>query len=364
VADFDQYRGVRALVTGHTGFKGGWLSLWLARLGAEVTGISQPPSTTPSLFETAGVGQHVHSVFADLRDLNSVAGVWRQAQPDIVFHLAAQPLVRRSYRDPLTTIESNVLGTTHVLETARAERRRLAIVVVTSDKCYENDERARGYCETDRLGGRDVYSASKAMAELVVASYRASFFPAERIDQHGVAVATARAGNVIGGGDWAADRLIPDAVRALARGESVAVRHPSATRPWQHVLDPLAGYLMLGTALLASDSTRALATGAWNFGPEPAATRTVRELIECFLARYGAGTWHEHADGSPPEAHALSLCSDKARRHLGWTPRWSFLETVAATADWYRAWRAGDNMRHWCERQIDAWTGQAVAHSI
>jgi CDP-glucose 4,6-dehydratase len=347
------YAGKRVLLTGHSGFKGGWLALWLSRLDADVTGYSLPPTTTPNLFEVASIARRVRSTFGDVRALDHLARVWSEARPDIVFHLAAQPIVRESYRTPLDTIQTNVIGTSHILETARREQRPVAVVLVTSDKCYENREWVFGYRETDRLGGRDPYSASKAAAELLVSSYRRSFFPPEALSGHGVAVATARAGNVIGGGDWAADRIVPDAIRALSRAESVAVRNPAATRPWQHVLEPLSGYLRLGARLLGPDPERAAACDAWNFGPDPADTRSVRDVVERVIAEYGGGRWHQDGDVGPHEFGLLQLATDRARVALGWKPRWRFAETIAATVGWYKAQLGGEQMDAWCERQID-----------
>jgi len=288
-----------------------------------------------------------------VRDLAGLAKVWRETRPDAVFHLAAQPIVRESYRSPLETIQTNVIGTCNVLEVARLEARPVAIVLVTSDKCYENREWVFGYREDDRLGGSDIYSASKAGAELLASSYRRSFFPPEAIDAHGIAVATARAGNVIGGGDWSADRIVPDSIRSLSSGSPVVVRNPGATRPWQHVLEPLSGYLQLGARLLGSGVTRADACGCWNFGPDPAETRTVKDVVEEVIARFGRGSWRQDGAGGPHESGLLRLATDKARLQLGWTPRWNFEQTIAATVDWYKAFYDGASMADWCDRQID-----------
>lgn len=354
LAALDVYAGKRVLLTGHTGFKGGWLATWLARLGADVVGYSLPPSTTPSLYDAASISTRVQSTTGDVRDLAGLATVWRETRPDAVFHLAAQPIVRESYRSPLETIQTNVIGTCNVLEVARLEARPVAIVLVTSDKCYENREWVFGYREDDRLGGSDVYSASKAGAELLASSYRRSFFPPATIDAHGIAVATARAGNVIGGGDWSADRMVPDSIRALSSGSPVLVRNPGATRPWQHVLEPLSGYLQLGARLLGSDAARADACGGWNFGPDPGETRTVKDVVEHVIARFGRGSWRQDGASGPHESGLLRLATDKARLQLGWAPRWSFEQTIAATVDWYKAFYEGGSMADWCERQIDA----------
>jgi len=350
------YAGTRVLLTGHSGFKGGWLATWLWHLGAEVTGYSLPPSTRPSLFEVAAVASRTRSVFGDVRDVDALAGVWNDSPPDIVFHLAAQPIVRESYKSPLTTIQTNLLGTANVLEVARTTGRPVAIVLVTSDKCYENREWAYGYREDDRLGGADVYSASKAGAEIVASSYRRSFFPPAALATHGVAVATARAGNVIGGGDWSPDRIVPDIVRAICSGDAVPVRNPRATRPWQHVLEPLSGYLLLGARLLSGADAGAEACDSWNFGPDPSETRTVQDVVEHVIARFGRGSWRADGVGGPHEAGLLRLATDKARLRLGWQPRWDFEQTIAATVDWYKAFHAGLPMSQWCLRQIDDYT--------
>lgn len=340
--------GRRVLLTGHTGFKGGWLALWLARLGAEVTGYALPPATSPALFSCARIGELLGHVEGDVRDLEHLGRVWRETRPEIVFHLAAQPLVRESYRDPLTTVTTNTLGTVHLLELARRSDEPVGLVLVTSDKCYENFERERGYAEDDRLGGRDVYSGSKAAAELLISSYRRSFFDGR------VAAASARAGNVIGGGDWSADRIVPDAIAALAAGRDIDVRSPTAVRPWQHVLEPLSGYLLLASRLLDPDpAVRRRAADAWNFGPTLDNTRTVGQLVSALVDRWGSGRWVDRSSaGQPHEAGLLRLDISKAERVLGWRPRWDFERAVTATVDWYRAHSAGRDMRAISEQQI------------
>ncbi|MDX2194666.1 MAG: CDP-glucose 4,6-dehydratase [Gemmatimonadales bacterium] len=329
--DEGPWRGRRALVTGHTGFKGAWLGWWLHRLGAEVSGLALGPPSTPSLFDLARLGDIVVDHRADIRDLSAVHAALAAAQPEIVFHLAAQPLVRRSYAEPLETYATNVLGTAHVLEAARHAPSVRAVVVVTTDKCYENDDVSPWpFRERDPLGGHDVYSSSKACAELVTASYRAAFLA----PQGRVLVASARAGNVIGGGDWAEDRLIPDMVRAAAAGTAVPLRRPGAVRPWQHVLEPLAGYLMLGQRLLDGDGT---AADAWNFGPGPSDDRPVGWVAERLSALWGGRPLIELSPGPHPhEAETLRLDWTKARIHLGWAPRWRLDEALARTAAWYR----------------------------
>ena len=354
------YAGKRCLVTGHTGFKGAWLSLWLRNLGAEVTGYAlAEPVSEPSLFELAGIGRLVEDQRGDLRDYDRLLGVVKNAKPEIIFHLAAQPIVRRSYAAPKDTFEVNVGGTVNLLEAARAVDSIRAIVVITSDKCYENREWAYSYRESDRLGGHDPYSASKAAAEIVCAAYRSSFFEAA-----GVNLATVRAGNVIGGGDWAADRIIPDFMCAVTAGEAVKVRNPGATRPWQHVLDPLHGYLLLGACPFEAPGNSREPnrfSQAWNFGPSREGCRTVRELIEAFTGYYGSGSWNDMSEdgkAEPHEAHYLALATDKARHYLGWRPEWDFSQAVERTAGWYRKWAAGENPLELCRDDLARFVNQ------
>ena len=358
--DASTYRGRRVLVTGHTGFKGAWLALWLHELGAVVTGYSLPPPTTPSLFEAAGIGRRVRHTEGDIRHRDGLARVMRDARPEVIFHLAAQALVRESYRDPLTTMDTNVLGTVNVLDAVRAAGAPVGVVIVTSDKCYDTT-RPGPYRETDPLGGNDVYSASKGAAEVVTASYRHSFFPRERLVEHGVAIASARSGNVVGGGDWAADRLMPDAIRALAAGEPIEVRRPRAVRPWQHVLEPLCGYLALGAALSSpSAAERAAASQPWNFGPGAQATRTVADVLDAVIRAHGSGSWRETGDPGPHETGCLTLDSSRARQQLHWAPRWGFEETIASTVEWYRAFHAGASAGDLCLRQLGEYCGAPV----
>jgi CDP-glucose 4,6-dehydratase len=351
----EAYRGRRVLVTGHTGFKGSWLSYWLTQLGAEVTGYALEPPTEPSLFDALGLDQLVSHVVADIRDAECLERELVKAAPDVVLHLAAQPIVRESYARPVETFATNVMGTVNVLQAARACAAVQAVVVVTTDKCYRNTEDGRPFVEDDPLGGRDPYSASKGCAELVTAAYAASFF-AER----DVAVASARAGNVIGGGDWAADRIVPDCVRALEAGRAIDVRNPSAVRPWQHVLEPLAGYLQLATRML--DGGGAFA-GAWNFGPAPEDALTVQWVVDRFLEEWGRGSWEtaQAATPQPHEAHLLTLDSSKAVARLGWAPRWDAGEAVRRTAAWYHG-RADDaaTARVLCEADIRAYENAAA----
>lgn len=321
------YQGCKVLLTGHTGFKGSWLALWLQELGAEVTCLALPSETEPSHWALLGLAIKEHLV--DIRDYAAVSKVVQQVRPALVFHLAAQPLVRRSYADPLTTWATNVQGTAHVLEACRHEATVRAIVAVTTDKCYENQEWLWGYRENDRLGGHDPYSASKAGAELVAASYRQSYF-----NKEGAALlATARAGNVIGGGDWSEDRLIPDMVRASRRGESVEIRSPNATRPWQHVLESLSGYLLLGQRLLQKDQGFA---EAWNFGPDDSGNQTVSAVLSRLNESWNGLRWHVTGVPQPHEAGLLQLDSTKARTLLEWLPVWGLDEGLRRTAEWYR----------------------------
>ncbi|MGH9456549.1 MAG: CDP-glucose 4,6-dehydratase [Thermoanaerobaculia bacterium] len=345
------WSGRSVFVTGHTGFKGGWLTLWLRRLGSTVHGYALDPPTAPSFFELAGVERALASDFrADVRDLPLLRQAIASARPATVFHLAAQPLVRESYRDPVATFGVNTLGTVHVLEAIRHEESVREVVVVTTDKVYENTETPAAHRESDRLGGRDPYSASKAAAELATASFRSSYFG--RSGRHRARIATARAGNVVGGGDWGLERLVPDCMRAFAAGRSVQLRHPDAVRPWQHVLEPLAGYLALAESL-AGTGGEALAR-AWNFGPDPSADATVRRVAADLGRLWGPGGAIEYgeADAASPETAHLSLDSTDARRALGWSPRWTLPETLARTVAWYRAWHNGDEMNAFSAGQI------------
>jgi CDP-glucose 4,6-dehydratase len=330
--------GRRVLLTGHTGFKGAWLALWLSRLGATVTGFALPPTTSPNAFEAAGVGGAVaRSVEGDVRDRAAVAAAVAEARPELVLHLAAQSLVPAAAVAPVETFEVNVIGTANVLEAVRDAGRPCAVVVVTSDKCYEDADQVWGYREPDPLGGSEPYAASKAGAELVVAAYRRSYFPPG--GGSGVLVASARAGNVVGGGDWAPWRLVPDAVRALVAGEVLRLRNPGQVRPWQHVLEPLAGYLTLAGRLLEGDAT---AAGPWNFGPAPGQEAPVATLVDELFAAWGAGRWQQDTRLPTPETRQLRLAVDKAVAELGWLPRWDRGELVRRTVAWYRRYHEGD----------------------
>ncbi len=347
------WRGRRVLLTGHTGFKGSWMALWLQRAGAELTGYALPPPTRPSLFEEAAVARGMVAVEGDIRDPGAVAAVFARARPEVVIHMAAQALVRASYADPAGTFDTNVMGTVRVLEAARASAEVRAVVVVTSDKCYENREWIWGYREGEALGGRDPYSASKAGAEIATAAWRRSFFadgPAR--------LATARAGNVIGGGDWAEDRLIPDLVRSFEKGVLAPIRNPLAVRPWQHVLDPLRGYLRLAEALAAG---RPGADEAWNFGPGPEANRSVREVADGVCRRWGAGgAWVQDPGAHPREAQLLRLDATRARLLLGWTPALGFEEALDWTVEWHRARARGGDPRALSADQISRYEEKAA----
>jgi CDP-glucose 4,6-dehydratase len=342
------WRGRRVLLTGHTGFKGAWMSLWLEGLGAEITGYALPPAGERNLWSivaaAARADRALHSVIADIRDAERVREAVARADPQVVIHMAAQALVRESYRDPLGTYATNVMGTAALLQACRSLRRLECVVVVTSDKVYENHGEGRAFDERDRLGGHDPYSNSKACAELVTASFRDSFFA------DGPPVATARAGNVIGGGDWSEDRLIPDCVRALESGQSVNLRYPDAIRPWQHVLEPLSGYLALAEALVTAPKKTPRAV---NFGPDPASFCTVHEVVDAFSARFaGKPGWVRDPSPQPPEAQTLTLSSGLAGQALAWHPRLDIRESLSWTADWYLAHSAGENMAEFSKAQI------------
>jgi len=330
------YKGKRVLVTGDTGFKGSWLTLWLHELGAQVTGMALPPDTEPSHFQLLALDNLIHHFDADVRNSQEVENVFRQVKPEIVFHLAAQALVRDSYDNPRTTFDTNIGGTINVLESIRLCPEVRAAVVITSDKCYDNHEWVWGYRENDPLGGQDPYSASKAAAEIVSAGYLRSYFGKKGLGPH-LGFSTARAGNVIGGGDWAKDRIIPDCVRALTGNKPIVIRNPQATRPWQHVLDPLAGYLLLAARLLEKPD---IFSGAWNFGPLSSDQITVRELAERFIDAWGSGTIQvaETLDDAPHEAHLLKLNVDKASFILEWTPVLNSSTAIDWTAHWYKSW--------------------------
>jgi CDP-glucose 4,6-dehydratase len=339
------WHGKKVFLTGHTGFKGGWLALWLQSLGAEVQGYALEPPTEPNLFTVGQVAALMSSTIGDIRDLETLRSTMRAFAPDIVFHLAAQPLVRASYDDPVGTYATNVMGTVNVLESVRACPGVRAVVVVTTDKAYENREWAWGYRENEPLGGHDPYSNSKGCTELVSAAYRSSF-----LAQQGIALATARAGNVIGGGDWAVDRLVPDLLRAFERGVPAVIRNPNAVRPWQHVLEPLSGYLMLAQALWHRGA--AVAEG-WNFGPRDDDARPVRWIVERLANAWGPGArWELETREQPHEAQMLKLDISKARQGLKWAPRWTLAEALDRIVAWHQAWRQHADVRGACLRDI------------
>lgn len=342
----DFWHGKRVLLTGHTGFKGGWLSLWLQSLGAQVGGLALTPPTEPNLFEIARVAEGMaHSTIADIRDFAAVQAQFQAFQPEILIHLAAQPLVRLSYQQPVETYATNVMGSVHVLEAARLTPGLRAIVNITTDKCYENREWVWGYREDEPMGGHDPYSNSKGCAELVASAYRKSF-----LAQAGIAMATARAGNVIGGGDWAADRLVPDILRALQNEQPVQIRNPHAIRPWQHVLEPLGGYLLLAQALFEQGQSVA---EAWNFGPRDEDARPVQWIVERLCAQWGQGArWENQAGEHPHEAHFLKLDISKAKQRLHWQPRWDLECALQHITHWHQAWLQGQDMRALCLAQI------------
>lgn len=346
--------GRKVFLTGHTGFKGSWLSLWLQQLGADLTGYALHPPTEPSLFEAARVGTGMRSIVADIRDADRLSDAMRSAKPEVVIHMAAQALVRESYADPVGTYSTNVMGTVHVLEAARRVDTVRAVLIVTSDKCYENRDWVWGYREIEPMGGFDPYSSSKGCAELVTAAYRKSFFPSERHAEHGVAIATARAGNVIGGGDWAADRLIPDILRAISSAQAAVIRNPLAIRPWQHVLEPLSGYLLLAQKLV---ETGAPFADGWNFGPTSSDARPVSWIADRLTSLWGTESrWVVRQETGGHEAHQLRLDSTKAQQLLGWSPRWRLERAIDSIVAWHRNYHDGGDMRATTIKQIAEFT--------
>jgi CDP-glucose 4,6-dehydratase len=347
--------GKKVFLTGHTGFKGSWLSLWLSHLGAKLSGFALTPDGQPNLFNVLGLeNSFENSHIADIRDLNLLKRAVTKAQPEIVIHMAAQPLVRYSYAHPVETYATNIMGTVHLLESLRSVDSVRATVIVTTDKCYENTERLSGYREDEPMGGHDPYSSSKGCAELVTAAYRQSFFPAEKYLQHRHAIASARAGNVIGGGDWSLDRLIPDTIKALQSGKVLRVRNPMATRPWQHVLEPLSGYLILAQALYKNGTYFA---EGWNFGPRDEDTRQVQEVLNLFISTWGGTTsWQQDFSENPHEAGMLSLDITKAHKKLGWQPSWSVEIAIEKTVQWQKAYQNDNDMRSFSLSQIQSFT--------
>lgn len=344
------FQGRKVLVTGHTGFKGSWLSILLNELGADLYGYALEPPTNPSLYKEAHIETGITSFIGDIRDFGHLTDIFKRIKPEVVIHLAAQPLVRDSYKIPVETYSINVMGTVHVLEACRKINSVKSVVNVTTDKCYENREWHWGYRENERIGGYDPYSNSKGCSELVTSAYRNSYFNKYEYDRHGVAVATARAGNVIGGGDWADDRLIPDFIRAIDRGEKLKIRSPFAIRPWQHVLEPLTGYLLLAEKLF-TDGTKF--GEAWNFGPDDDDAKNVEWITRTICSLWNDGASYEiDANPQPHEANYLKLDCSKAKTELGWYPKWNILTTLESIVDWNKSWLSGSNMRHVTEKQI------------
>jgi len=350
--------GKRVFLTGHTGFKGAWLSLMLSRLNARATGYALEPPTRPNLFTLANAAEHIDDMRGDVRDLETLSTAMRSVAPEIVIHMAAQPLVRESYADPVGTYATNVMGTVNVLEAARQTESVRLVLVITTDKCYENRDWVWGYRETDALGGHDPYSNSKACAELATSAYRDSFFRAKK----NVRIISARAGNVIGGGDFAADRILPDALRAFVAGRALKVRNPKAVRPWQHVLEPLAGYLQLVEKAMTAPPDRAAEfDGGFNFGPGPASEQSVESLLAHFISAWGLDAkWEKDGDDHPHEARLLRLDTAKARETLGWTPLLDFEQTTQWTAGWYRAFVDRADVLETTLKQVDRYLGQRV----
>lgn len=354
VIDSNFWKGKRVFLTGHTGFKGSWMSLWLQSMGAELYGYALNPPTNPALFDEAHVAQGMKSIIGDIREYNDVVGALKKSTPEIVIHMAAQPLVRLSYEKPLETYATNVMGTLHLLEAIRQIGSVRAVVNVTTDKCYENKEWVWGYREDEPMGGYDPYSNSKGCSELVTSAYRQSFF-----QKSNTALASARAGNVIGGGDWALDRLVPDILRAFERNEPAVIRNPFATRPWQHVLEPLAGYLTLAQRLYVEGQSYA---EAWNFGPTEDDAKPVQWIVEELVQKWGAGaSWQLDSDRHPHEANYLKLDISKAKSRLGWAPRWSLSEALNEITIWHKAWLNKENIQELCLNQIDLFNKYSVS---
>lgn len=354
------WKGKRVLLTGHTGFKGSWLSLWLQSMGAQVVGYALAPPSDPSLFEVAQVGKGMTSTIGDIRDLEHLHKVFSEYKPEIVIHMAAQALVRYSYAEPVETYSTNVMGTVNLLEAVRNAGSVKVVVNVTSDKCYENREWEWGYRENEAMGGYDPYSNSKGCAELVTAAYRNSYFHPEKYKEHGVAIASGRAGNVIGGGDWAEDRLIPDIMRAITQGQPVNIRSPHAFRPWQHVMEPLSGYLVLAQKLYEEGTAYA---ESWNFGPSDEDAKPVQWIVEKLTKAWGEGaSWKLDGGNHPHEAHYLKLDCSKAKARLAWRPRWHLEEALGAIIEWQRAYRDGKDMHALTLEQIGAYNKSIQEH--
>ncbi len=350
VVDSLFWKNKKVLVTGHTGFKGGWLSLWLQKMGAQVVGVSLEPPTIPSFYKQASVSEGMESLRADIRELEVIKNIFNKYKPEIVFHLAAQPLVRYSYDEPVETYQTNVMGTLNILESIRHIDSVRSAIMITTDKCYENKEWEWGYRENEPMGGFDPYSSSKGCAELLIASYRNSYFPDNNIGQHKTAIASVRAGNVIGGGDWADDRLIPDIVRAIQQNRAVQIRNPNSVRPWQHVLEPLAGYLSLAEQLYQNGDQY---TGAWNFGPKEEDAKPVQWIVEKMTECWGDGKWSVDDGVHPHEANYLKLDCSKARSRLSWHPRWSLGNALEKIIEWHKGEMQGENLHLLTLNQIE-----------
>jgi len=348
----DFWKNKKILVTGHTGFKGSWLSIWLKMMGAEITGYAFEPYTDRGNFVVTNIEDRIDHVIGDVRDFGKLSTVFREHNPEFVFHLAAQPLVRESYLNPKETYDINIGGTVNVLECCRMTDSVKVIVNVTTDKCYENNEQTRGYKENDRLGGYDPYSSSKACSEIVTEACRSSFFHPEEFEKHGKSLASVRAGNVIGGGDWQTDRLIPDCISALEIDDPVVVRNPDAIRPWQHVLDPLSGYLFLAKEMFENPGRFC---EAWNFGPEEESMKPVGKVVDLVVECWGKGSRQDRPErNAPHEANILKLDITKAKTLLGWAPVWNIERSIKATVDWYKSYRM-DNMYQFCCQQIESY---------
>lgn len=351
------WEGKRVFITGHTGFKGAWLSQWLNLMGAEVTGFALSPPSNPNLFDLTNLASRMHSVIADINDVAVLKEAVDHAKPDVIFHLAAQSLVRYSYQHPIETYQTNVMGTVNILEAMRASDTAKVLVNITTDKCYENKEWQWGYREIDALGGYDPYSSSKGCSELITAAYRQSFFNPNQFSVHGKAIASARAGNVVGGGDWAQDRLVPDIISTLIQNKSPVIRFPHAIRPWQHVLEPLSGYLLLAEKLWNNPTEY---VGAWNFGPEDQDCQPVSSIADQLCLKWGHGAnWILSSDAHPHEASFLKLDISKAKSLLHWQPRWRLSQTLEHTVDWYRSWNQGEDPAQLTTRQIKNYMNQS-----
>ena len=349
------WKGKKVLVTGHTGFKGSWLALWLKYVGADVVGISMDPLTSPNLYKQLNIAEGMTSLRQDIRDGEAIKEIFQKYQPEIVFHLAAQPLVRYSYKEPLETYETNVMGSLHILEGVRSIESVKAVVIITTDKCYENKEWAWGYRENEPMGGHDPYSSSKGAAELLIASYRKSYFSTSKEGQHKAAIASVRAGNVIGGGDRAEDRLIPDIVRAFQKNKPVQIRSPNSIRPWQHVLEPLSGYLLLAEKLIENGK---FFSQAWNFGPLEGDSKSVQSIVEKMVLLWGEGaSWVIDDNYHPHEANYLKLDCTKAHNYLHWWPKWDLDYALKKIVEWHQIEHAGKNLKDTCINQINEYMG-------